>query len=59
MSRFRFITDHKDSRFEIVSTDWRPQAELVFVKEKGKKKGVLKIINIEDFISVKGSKAHW
>ena len=36
MSRFSFITNHKDSQLEVVSTDWRPQVELVFVKEKGK-----------------------
>ena len=56
MSRFRFISDHKDSRVEIVSTDWRPQAELIFVKEKGKERRT-EIINIESFISVKGEKA--
>ena len=56
MSRFRFISDHKDSRVEIVSTDWRPQAELIFVKEKGKERRT-EIINIEGFISVKGEKA--
>ncbi|MAU37187.1 MAG: DNA topoisomerase IV [Flavobacteriales bacterium] len=56
MSRFKFISDHKDSRVEIVSTDWRPQAELIFVKEKGKERRT-EIINIESFISVKGEKA--
>ena len=54
--KFNFITDHKDSYLEIVSTDWRPRIEVVFVKERGKERQK-KIINIEDFISVKGSKA--
>ncbi len=56
MSRFTFISNHKDSRVEIVSTDWRPQAELIFIKEKGKERRK-DIINIEDFIAVKGEKA--
>ena len=56
MSRFSFINNHKDSFLEIVSTDWRPQVELIFVKEKGKERKV-KIINIADFIAIKGEKA--
>ena len=55
-SRFNFITDHKDSYLEVVATDWRPQVELVFVKEKGKERKK-QIINIEAFISIKGMKA--
>ena len=50
------ITDHKDSYLEIVSTDKIPQVELVFVKEKGKPRKT-QIINIKDFILVKGIKA--
>ena len=56
MSRFTFISNHKDSRVEIVSTDWRPQAELIFIKEKGKERRK-EIINIEEFIAIKGEKA--
>jgi topoisomerase-4 subunit A len=56
MSKFSFITDHEESILEAVSTDWRPQVELVFVKEKGKDRQS-EIINLEDFISVKGEKA--
>jgi topoisomerase-4 subunit A len=56
MSRFSFITDHKDSQLEVVSTDWRPQVKLVFVKEKGKERRT-EIINIEEFIAIKGEKA--
>ncbi len=51
-----FISEHKDSILEIVSTDWLPQAEIVFVKEKGKQRKT-EIINIEEFIAVKGVKA--
>jgi topoisomerase-4 subunit A len=56
MSRFSFITDHKDSKLEIVSTDWRPRVKLVFIKERGKDRKD-EIISIEDFITVKGEKA--
>ena len=56
MSRFSCITNHKDSQLEVVSTEWRPQVELLYVKEKGKKRK-REVINIEGFISVKGSKA--
>jgi topoisomerase-4 subunit A len=55
-NKFNFITEHKDSFLELVSTDWRPQVELVFVKEKGKERQT-KIINLEEFIAVKGAKA--
>jgi topoisomerase-4 subunit A len=56
MSRFSFITDNETSQLEVVSTDWRPQVEIVFVKEKGKDRKT-EIINIEEFIAVKGEKA--
>ncbi len=56
MSRFSFISNHKDSYLEIISTDWKPRVELVFVKEKGKDRKV-EIINISDFINIKGEKA--
>ena len=55
-AKFNFITEHKDSFLELVSTDWRPQVELVFVKEKGKDRQT-KIINLEEFIAIKGVKA--
>ena len=50
------ISDHKDSYLEIISTDKIPQIEIIFVKEKGKPRKK-QIINIKDFISVKGIKA--
>jgi topoisomerase-4 subunit A len=51
-----FITDHPNSQLEIVSTDYRPVAQLVFAKVKGVQKEDLHI-DIEDFIAVKGFKA--
>ena len=51
-----FITEHEKSQVEIVSTDYRPVAELVFTKIKGIQKEN-QIIDIENFIAVKGFKA--
>jgi topoisomerase-4 subunit A len=51
-----FITEHEKSELEIVSTDWRPVAEVVFAKVKGIQKEN-QIIDLEQFISVKGIKA--
>ena len=54
--KYSFIGEHKDSILEFVSTDWRPIAEIVFVKQKGKDRKKEKI-NLEEFISVKGWKS--
>jgi topoisomerase-4 subunit A len=51
-----FITEHANSQLEIVSTDYRPVAELVFTKIKGVQKEN-QTIDIENFIAVKGFKA--
>lgn len=51
-----FISEHPYSRLEIVSTDYRPVAEIVFAKNKGVEKEPL-TVNFEEFISVKGIKA--
>ena len=51
-----FITEHPNSQLEIVSTDYRPVAQLVFAKVKGVQKEDLHI-DVEDFIAVKGFKA--
>ena len=51
-----FITDHPNSQLEIVSTDYRPVAQLIFAKVKGVQKEDLHI-DVEDFIAVKGFKA--
>ncbi|WP_179353744.1 DNA gyrase/topoisomerase IV subunit A [Winogradskyella vidalii] len=49
-----FISDHPDSQLEIVSTDWRPMAEVEFTKERGKDRKPNMEVNLEEFISVKG-----
>jgi topoisomerase-4 subunit A len=51
-----FITENEKSQLEIVSTDWRPVAEIVFTKVKGVQKEN-QIIDLEQFIAVKGFKA--
>jgi topoisomerase-4 subunit A len=51
-----FITEHPNSRLEIVATDYRPIAELVFTKVKGVQKENM-TVDIESFIAVKGFKA--
>ena len=51
-----FITEHPNSQLEIVATDYRPVAELVFTKVKGVQKEN-QIVDLEAFISVKGFKA--
>tara|TARA_R110002073_G_scaffold72537_1_gene177461 strand:+ start:456199 stop:458847 length:2649 start_codon:yes stop_codon:yes gene_type:complete len=48
-----FITEHPKSQLEIIATDFRPMAEVIFSK-----RGIdNEIINFEEFISVKGIKA--
>jgi topoisomerase-4 subunit A len=51
-----FISEHENSRLEIISTDYRPVAEVVFIKVKGIQKENL-VVDLEQFISVKGIKA--
>ena len=51
-----FITEHEKSQLEIVSTDYRPIAELVFNKIKGIQKDNL-TVDLENFIAIKGMKA--
>ena len=52
-----FISDHPDSQLEVVSTDWKPVAEVVFAKERGKDRRENLTVNLEEFISVKGVNA--
>jgi topoisomerase-4 subunit A len=52
-----FISDHSDSQLEIVSTDWRPMADIEFTKERGKERKPNTEVNLEEFISVKGINA--
>ncbi|HYD91536.1 MAG TPA: DNA gyrase/topoisomerase IV subunit A, partial [Flavobacterium sp.] len=51
-----FITEHPKSQLEIVSTDYRPVAEVIFAKVKGVQKEN-QTIDLESFIAVKGIKA--
>lgn len=49
-----FISDHPKSYLEIVSTDYRPMVEVIFNKQKGKDQKDNLILNLEEFISIKG-----
>ncbi len=49
-----FISEHQNSQIEIVSTDWRPIAEVVFAKVRGKERKENQEVNFEEFIAVKG-----
>jgi topoisomerase-4 subunit A len=51
-----FITEHPRSQVEIVATDYRPVAEVIFAKVKGVQKES-QTIDFDLFISVKGIKA--
>ncbi|MBR9913705.1 MAG: DNA gyrase/topoisomerase IV subunit A [Algicola sp.] len=52
-----FISEHPDSQLEIVSTDWKPMAEIEFKKERGKERKDNEIVNLEEFIAIKGINA--
>lgn len=52
-----FISEHDQSQLELVSTDHRPVAELVFYKERGKDQKENESVSMEDFIAVKGINA--
>jgi len=52
-----FISDHEASYLELASTDLLTVIELSFVKPRGKEKKPNEIINLKEFISVKGLRA--
>lgn len=52
-----FIGDHPKSYLEIVSTDYLPVAEVVYTKIRGKDQKPNDVLELEEFISVKGIKA--
>ena len=52
-----FISEHPNSQLEIVSTDWKPMAEIEFTKERGKERKDNELVNLEEFISIKGISA--
>jgi topoisomerase-4 subunit A len=49
-----FISNHKNSNLEIVSTDWKPMVEVEFTKERGKDRKDNLVVNLEQFITIKG-----
>lgn len=51
------ISEHAKSVLELVFTDWRPVIELEFSKSRGKDVKSNQVIDIENFISIKGIKA--
>jgi len=52
-----FLPEHPKTKLEIVSTDWKPVAEIEFTKERGKDRKPNQEINLEEFISIKGINA--
>lgn len=52
-----FISDHQNSQLEIVSTDWRPMADVEFTKVRGKDRKPNMEVNLEEFIAIKGISA--
>ena len=51
------LPDGEDHRLELVTTDMYPQVELVFSKPRGKDQPDPEVINVADFIAVKGMSA--
>jgi topoisomerase-4 subunit A len=51
-----FITEHPNSFLELVSTDWKPQIQLNFAKDKGVERAS-ETLKLEEFIAIKGLKA--
>jgi len=56
LNKVSFISEHPDSFLEVVSTDWKPQIQLNFAKDKGIERAS-EVINLENFIAIKGLKA--
>lgn len=52
-----FLTDHPKSYLEKIFTDYRPQAQVVFAKKRGKERQDDLILDLEEFISIKGIQA--
>lgn len=55
--KVKFISEHENSQLEIVSSDWIPQIQLNFRKEPNKDQREPEVINMTEFIAVKGLKA--
>ena len=52
-----FISEHPKSFLEIISTDYRPVAEVVYNKLRGKDQKPPEEVNLEEFIAIKGIRA--
>lgn len=52
-----FVSAHEKSFLEIVSTDYRPVAEVIFAKQKNKDAKDNWTVNLEEFIAIKGINA--
>src|SRR5690606_19070928 len=52
-----FIGDNPKSYLELVSTDYLPVAEVIFYKERGKDQRPNDLVDLDEFIAVKGIKA--
>lgn len=52
-----FITEHEKSHLELVSTDFHTVIEMTFSKIRGKDQKPNEVIDLQDFIAVKGMKA--
>lgn len=50
------ISENPKSQLLFISTDWRPMAEVIFAK-KGKEQPTNIVVNLEEFIAIKGIKA--
>lgn len=53
----QILTDHPKTYLEAVLTDYRPLAELVYAKSRGKERKANQTVDLEDFIGVKGISA--
>lgn len=51
------LTDHPNSYLEVLSTDYRPQVEVVYAKKRGQERKDNWVIDLEEFISIKGINA--
>ncbi len=49
----KFITDHPNSKLQIIALDYRPMAEIIYSKRSLENE----ILNFEEFIAIKGIKA--
>ncbi|MEM9143107.1 MAG: DNA gyrase/topoisomerase IV subunit A [Bacteroidota bacterium] len=48
------LTAHPKTYLEKIFTDYRPQAEVVFAKKRGKERQENMLVNLEEFIAIKG-----